>query len=50
MFVIITWNGVYESVGFCLQENGETALFNSIEEAEAYAKEDCAFNYKIVQI
>jgi len=47
MWVIIEHNGSY-IMGLCLDEFGEVIQFNTEDEAQSWANENCAFNYKIV--
>jgi hypothetical protein len=49
MFIIIEHNGDYV-VGLMINDEGDNATFNTREEAEAFAKENCAFEYKIIKI
>ena len=49
MVVILEHNGTY-IMGLMLDENGDNLTFNSYKEAEAFAKENCAFEYKIVEL
>jgi hypothetical protein len=52
MFIILEWNGVLPEgfMGAMLQENGEVENFATEEEAEIFAKGNCAFNYQIVEL
>ena len=52
MFIIIEWNGYLPEgfIGVMLQENGELEHFDSYEKAEKFAKENCAFQYTIVEL
>jgi hypothetical protein len=52
MFIILEWNGILPRgyIGEALDETGELIVFDTEEEAEIWAKENCAFNYKIVEL
>lgn len=50
MFVIIEWNGIYQGIAFFLDEDGEVLKFRIAEDAYNFAEENCAFNYKVVEI
>ena len=49
MWVIIEFNGNY-IMGMMLREDGEFMTFASEDAAEDYAEENCAFEYKIVEL
>jgi len=49
MFTILEHNGDYV-MGLMVKENGENETFDTKEEAEVFAKENCAFEYEIVKL
>lgn len=49
MFVILEHNGTY-LMGLMVKETGENEVFETYEKAEVFAKENCAFEYKIVEL
>jgi hypothetical protein len=49
MFIIYEHNGDY-CMGEMMNYMGEVEKFDTREEAERYAKEECAFEYKIIEI
>lgn len=51
MFVIVMWDNI-ESVGLMLDEAGQAMLFEDTteEKVEQWAEENCAFNYKVMEI
>ena len=49
MFIILEHNGSYPN-GIMMSENGENEVFETEEEAEKFAKENCAFEYKIIEL
>ena len=49
MFIILEHNGDYV-MGVMIKENGENETFISKEGADAFAKVNCAFEYKIVEL
>ena len=52
MFIIIEWNGFLPEgiMGLMLNENGEIKHFETEKEVQKFADENCAFNYKIVEL
>lgn len=48
-FIILNWNG-REDAAIMTEEDGSPRMFSSLREAEKAAKEECAFNYKVVGI
>jgi hypothetical protein len=52
MFIILEWNGFLPEgfIGVMLQENGKIEHFATEVEAEKFAKENCAFEYKIIEL
>lgn len=52
MFIILEWNGNLPEgfVGATINEEGIIEYFSTYEEAEKFAKENCAFEYKIVEL
>jgi len=48
-YIIIEYNGL-DYITFALDNYGEVKMFNSEKEAEEYAAEYLAFNYKIVRL
>lgn len=50
MFVILEYiAGTYDNLNI-VSEDGEPILFGSHFTADKYAKDECAFNYKVVKI
>ena len=51
MFLIISVQGCLPYLELELEEDGEgaTMLFNTKEEAESYAKKNCAWDYIIIE-
>lgn len=50
MFVILEYiAGTYDNLNI-VGEDGEPILFGSEHTAELYAKDNCAWNYKIVEL
>ncbi len=49
MFFILAVQGCLPYVDLMLNEEGETLTFDNKELAEAYAKENCACEYRIVE-
>jgi len=49
MFILLTVQGCLPYIDLEINENGETITFDAYEEAEKYAKENCAWQYKIVE-
>jgi len=51
MFVIIEFiKGTYDNLNFVCEESGNPILFGSDHTATIYAKDNCAFDYKIVNL
>ncbi len=48
-FVILNWNSILDIALACDVE-GDTMVFDILEDAAKYAKESFAWNYKIVEI
>lgn len=48
-FVILNWNSILDIALACDVE-GDPMVFDAFEDAEKYAKESFAWNYKIVEI
>ncbi len=49
MYLIISVQGCLPNLGLEIDEEGNTRLFDTEQEAESYAKENCAWDYKIVK-
>jgi len=49
MYIILEHNGNYV-MGLMVDVNGINETFDTREEAETFAKENCAFEYKIVEL
>jgi hypothetical protein len=49
MFIILEYNGNYV-MGLMVKENGENETFDTREKAELFAKENCAFQFKIIEL
>ena len=49
MFYIVEVQGCEPYVNLVLNEDGETSAFDTAEEATAYAKENCAWEYQIIE-
>jgi hypothetical protein len=49
MYSIISVQGCLPNLGLEMDEEGSTMLFDTEGEAESYAKENCAWDYKIVK-
>ena len=49
MYLIISVHGCLPYLELERAEEGTTMLFDTKEEAESYAKEKCAWDYKIVE-
>ncbi len=49
MYLIISVRGCLPNLGLEMDEEGSTLLFDTEQEAESYAKENCAWDYKIVE-
>ena len=50
MVLIIEWNGFHEGITFTLDSSGEPKKFDTSARAEKWAKKNCAFEYKVVEI
>lgn len=52
MVVIIEYNGASSDgiMGLVLDRDGNTRTWESVKEAERWAKKNCAFNYKVVEL
>ena len=56
MFIILEIQGCLPYINIILDDiaietgTDEVKLFNTKEEAEAYAKENCAFEYRLVEV
>ena len=53
MFIILEIQGCLPYINIILDEvamANEAKLFDTKEEAEAYAKENCAFGYRITEV
>jgi hypothetical protein len=49
MFLIISVQGCLPYLELERDEEGTTMLFNTEQEAESYAKENCAWEYKVIE-
>jgi len=49
MFFILAVQGCLPYVDLMLNEEGEALAFDNKERAETYAKEECAWEYRIVE-
>ena len=49
MYIIISVQGCFPSLILEIDEDGDVLVFDTAEEAEAYAQENCAWNYKIIE-
>ena len=49
MFFILAVQGCLPYVDLVMGEDGEALAYETREDAEAYAKEECAWEYKIVE-
>ena len=52
MWIILEWNGLLPDgfIGATLNENGNLVFFDTKEEAQEFAEENCAFEYRIVKL
>ena len=52
MFVIIEWNGVGAEgiMGLVLMTNGKTRVWDTAKRAGEWAKKNCAFHYKVIEL
>jgi hypothetical protein len=50
MFVILEYVNSTDVIGLVMNEDGNTQLFEKKEKAEEYVKENCAFEYQIVEL
>jgi len=52
MFIILEWNGILPEgyLGEMIKEDGELEYFDTKEEVEKFAKKNCSFNYKIIEL
>ena len=52
MFAILEVHLDNKIIGFIMEEDGggEILYFDTKEEAEKYAKENCAFDYQIIEV
>lgn len=48
-FIILEWQ-IYSPVNVVSNEEGETLYFSEAHEAEKWAEENCAFNWKVVNL
>lgn len=48
-FIILEWQ-IYSPVNVVSNEEGETLYFSEAREAEKWAEENCAFNWKVVNL
>ena len=49
MYFILAVNGCLPYVDLIMDEDGETSVFETKEEAKKFAKETCAWDFKIVE-
>lgn len=49
MFIILSVAGCLPYIDFEVDNNGEAIIFGTREEAETYAKENCAWEYRIIK-
>lgn len=49
MYLIISVQGCLPYLELERDEQGTTILFNTKQEAESYTKENCAWDYKIIE-
>ena len=52
MYIILEWNGLLPEgfMGAMINESGEIVNFDNEYDAIQFAKENCAFEYKIVEL
>lgn len=48
-YVILNWNSI-EDISLAYEESGEVMIFDEEKAAEHYAKENFAWNWKVVEI
>lgn len=49
MYIIISVQGCFPNINIEINENGETKIFDTPEQAREWAKENCAWEYRIVK-
>ena len=49
MYLIISVLGCFPCLQLEIDEEGEAMVFDTEQEAESYAKENCAWDYKIIE-
>jgi len=48
-FVVVEVSGCFPHVNIAIDEEGKTIVFNTKKEAKEWAKENCAWGYRIVE-
>jgi len=49
MFIVLSVQGCFPSISIEIDEDGEVLLFATEKEAECFAKENCSWEYRIVE-